>query len=545
MSTFSYFRPSRLPWRRLFFLGFLAAIGYAAYVFSAPLPRWQVQGRHYFQSPWDDAVLVTADAPPNSTEDKPSWRTFTWWDLHTGDRQKTLEEFCSYHVFSNDRSMLAAGMGKEFWLVDVAGGRKVVLPGAWDFLSWPSDLCYFSGDGSLLARVGRKYEDRLGHQYDLLIFDTRTGTLRKKWEKMGFPRGFVAASNCLVYGARTKDEEQYHLHLWDADVESGITFGPYENPPGPSPDGRHYLALASFAKPKTVDLIDLAERRVVLQIPWTDVVECDYDFSDDGRFLALRGRDKHNGSWTIGLWDLQQRKKLSSFVANSEQTAGVLAPNGTRCALFPGESLEMRDSQIQAFEVQMLDSAAGTVVWKHRFPNLPWGTCRFTADSAAFVVDVDDHTALAYFNAASGALEAKVRYFEQLDDITTTSYPEPTWSPHHRYVTFQRGGVQKTLRIPLVKWTIALGVKSELAVVDVENREQLASLSADEIHACRTIEEGPCLVTCHRQNGVDYLACWDLPPRRNWLWIIGLPMTTGIGLVAIKLGYRRWRIVRK
>ncbi|MCI0641504.1 MAG: hypothetical protein L0Y72_12435 [Gemmataceae bacterium] len=195
--------------------------------------------------------------------------------------------------------------------------------------------------------------------------------------------------------------------------------------------------------------------------------------------------------------------------------------------------------------VQMIDVQTGNTLWRKSLDSLPFGTGKFTSDSKHFLLDVDQRSALAYFNSDTGAIDHYVRASSTVAGAfvrgESSHYSQLMWSSKERHFNFERGGYRKALRVPWVNWTFELGTVDELAIVDIEKRAVVAEISAEKIHESRIYDDGPFLVTCHRQNGVDYLACWDLPPRRNWLWIVGPPAGVGIGLMALKLGYRRLR----
>jgi hypothetical protein len=43
------------------------------------------------------------------------------------------------------------------------------------------------------------------------------------------------------------------------------------------------------------------------------------------------------------------------------------------------------------------------------------------------------------------------------------------------------------------------------------------------------------------QSGEATLSCYDVPPRRYWAWIIGVPLFAGVQLAVLRAGWRRLR----
>jgi hypothetical protein len=81
-----------------------------------------------------------------------------------------------------------------------------------------------------------------------------------------------------------------------------------------------------------------------------------------------------------------------------------------------------------------------------------------------------------------------------------------------------------------------------VTVLEANTGRELVRMEHEQTEYAIISDDGSTLVTAHRDlDGAMTLRVWDVPLRRSWKWIIGIPAT----LLTLVLAARWWRTRRK
>jgi hypothetical protein len=168
----------------------------------------------------------------------------------------------------------------------------------------------------------------------------------------------------------------------------------------------------------------------------------------------------------------------------------------------------------------------------------------FNRDGTAICLYSASATELLWYDVATGSQTDAVRLFAESKMPWFSSTASPSGSPFaskdKRHFVVD-ANVTRSFRVPLLGWKIDLGSGDEIAVADIEQKRKLAHPPLGKLDSVVLSDDGLCLVACHQVGEAWYLSAWDVPPRRPWLRIIGIPVLLGLALIGLKRGYRRWQ----
>jgi hypothetical protein len=509
------------------------------------LPRWRAPGRHEVEGfvPGQD-IVVTHTPKENVDEEEVALRRFSWWDLKTGKELRFVETACWYHAFSPDYRLLAAGAGKDMWIIHTESGRRVDVPGEWQVGRHARNDFSFSASGRLMSRSWCPG--------GLAVIDTETGSHRKRQTSSYGYGYFLPHSERLL--CRLEDKDGISIHFWDSDTNQVVhALGPYDNGHWASRTGRYHFGVgkSSNAPSQAAEMFDSMAGRKVLEfrcrysedrdewfsIPWS---------STDEHCFAAFYFDRQAPKWKVEFWDIPAKKKISSVQPASNSNDGGLSPDGS-LFVFHHRCHFGRHPTIQSppFHLQVYDVATGEELWRRTSNAACDWPVDFSSDSRRLCVREAD--VLKFFDARSGALLSSRPCFRDFGFLCPTdhhSWDFPHVSPTRRFPVMTRSSVKRKFIIPFIGSKFALAETDEITVADLDQERILAQLQFDQRGSSELCERGPVLVTSHREGEHWHLAAWDLPPARPWLAIVGIPALAGLALVGMKAGYRRWRARR-
>lgn len=520
-------------WRWLFVLVVMIALGVGLYELLPPAPRWSVPGRYWIQgfTP-DNAAVVTCTRVENSDEDRPALRKFSWWDVQTGKELCSIETVCSYHAFSPDYRYVAAGAGTEFWILDRQSGRKVSVAGTWAFDRWPSMHWNLSPSVEVLVRHFRG----VLHQIDVA-----TGAVRRQ-DEVDSVYGFLPGSTRLVC-TRQQPKQGSHVDVWDADTGKLIrSYGPYQSLQWCSGGRRYCVASKQVGKDCCVEVIDLAEDRE----PWHAEKSADTPrrivISDDDRLMAVWHSNTRNEEWDIGFWDMVEQRRLAGGRMPRGCNYGIFSPDRAKFVAIHDTLGDIGSSKIKMppHPIAVLDVATGRKFWQKQLLGGISALVGFTSNGKSLCVDT--HSALEFFDLGSGVCSPPLKRFVDAGPqftVEANTFSGLNQTKDRRYHLQVRYRAKKTMRLPWLNWKLGECVADEIAIVNLDEEHVVGRLGLDECESFGFCERGPLLITSHRDGDEWHLAAWDVPPGKSWLMILGIPAGLAVGLVVLKIAYRR------
>jgi hypothetical protein len=89
----------------------------------------------------------------------------------------------------------------------------------------------------------------------------------------------------------------------------------------------------------------------------------------------------------------------------------------------------------------------------------------------------------------------------------------------------------------------AEGTPTTTRAFDVEAGTQLCRIDLPEADVYDFTPDGRSLFLYQTagSTGEATLSCYDVPQRRSWVWIVGIPLTVGLSAVPLRAGWRRLR----
>ncbi|MCI0380313.1 MAG: hypothetical protein L0215_22240 [Gemmataceae bacterium] len=486
--------------RTALWLGVLAGVGWGVSLFTVPAQRWKTPGRFSIEGFTPDASAVVT---LKCNDDEHSL-TFAWWDLKSGAQLQFVGPAISarQYLFSPDFALLAIENNARFWFTNTSGLDASVL-GVW---SWngPLGQYHFSKSRRFFARRDVTPWKRLA------LISTRTGSILREWDYLkGKSEGFISDTERLVF----YNQENGTVTVWDAEQNrSGGSFGPYCDDYAISPDRQFLIAWSFSAWSEHLDVVNLAAGQKLYQIPIPGKAVSNVLFSKNGQLAAIWVYE-NRCTQRIEIWNVAEGRRLSTSRADSALSRGLFSPDCKKLLLFSDPM--MPGSPETEFLVAMHDMAADKMLWQRPFVGDP--DTLFWNDKARFSFRSPKDDSIT-FCATDGGHPLRTIHFDRdwqmrlLDSGADLGF-----------VCFQREEVQRTVKIPWIEFIFQLGKVDEIGVFDVESNCVRILVPVQEHFDSKCCAQAATLVTCHKEGDQWYLAAWDLPPTRPWLWIIGVP----------------------
>jgi hypothetical protein len=101
----------------------------------------------------------------------------------------------------------------------------------------------------------------------------------------------------------------------------------------------------------------------------------------------------------------------------------------------------------------------------------------------------------------------------------------------------------RLLRVFFASLSPAEGTPTTTRVFDVEAGTELCRIDLPEADVYDFTPDGRLLFLYQTagSSGEATLSCYDVPQRRSWAWIVGIPLTVGLSAVSLRAGWRRLR----
>jgi len=375
---------------------------------------------------------------------------------------------------------------------------------------------------------------------DMLVLEciTRTKVLQRTVPEMSLP-AFLPGERRMIFSACDKDTGSY---VFDLETQSEVS-----RLPGAcstyrlSPDGTRLVtglwsmddlgALWDFSNP-------VAPRRLA------SLMDCFPEFSQDSFWCAVYNLDSRKNE----LWDIRAGARVLEFEGNS--LSFLFSPDSRYLGSYSwGDDKE---------EFRLVDLQTRTVLWRRfmyscpRFDGPRAGPPpsrintrpAFTPDSR-FVILPGAGAAFDVVATASGEL---VLQFAPGEGKSIP--PEPQFSESGLVLFTSERSVESadesTIAV-LDTWLARLLGKVErspkfpVSVINPNVRQELLRLEVGPSAEANLSPNGRAvLITENGKGGATSITCWDVPARRPWRWILGIPF--GLLAMMLSVGWLRRRL---
>lgn len=543
----------RNPWPTLRWGALTLAMlgpGWALHTWLPSTPRWV--------RPWTSKDVVFA---PDSTRVLVSafrGPVVQIWDVESGNVQASYGEWARLvgpEAVSPDFRWWAGAVARKgedddtprLYMIDLASGQErqgaIVLERGEEVAA--RGLTFAPNGGVFGLQTWfpeRPLDERIrGHTF---FYGASTGKPRGQWQRSQIRSGFTADGRYYVGGYL--EDEACHLGVWDVAAGEPLPSLPAGGlRHNRSPAGAHVACAVQAADNRCVVwLWDLQSgQRLMLGgdrpacMPW---------FSHDGQLVVLV---PSSGQEPVEVWEVNPVRK------RGELAVGVGGPTfAPDCRhMF----LHSKGADGTPYLV-VADLETFQQLWDLPWPGDMRHTAYFTADSSALAVT--DFTAARFeiFETRNGALRAAASPF---------GWSPAGWSEWgsgagiggpHMLVCATPKNDDRPAAAPAgpVWWQTLLesllGPGDEpsplytVAVIDTRDgrvafRMQDRTLSADIGlgEFARLSPDGHSLLTVHTRGDSHEMRCYDVPERKPWVWIIGIPLAVGTLLASLRACWRR------
>ena len=353
------------------------------------------------------------------------------------------------------------------------------------------------------------------------------------------------------------------MHLWDSATRQEVgNYLEWDENFRFSPDGRRLLTTVEpdEKEPFRPVLWDLATHRRVAELPVEMLPDVGYryvlaTFAPDGHWLVTWHEHERDGR-TLEVWDSATGRRLGRHDLHPKYRRSlVLAPDAAGLAVIDWTEMNMRGGT-GTFGLTMLDMPSAKVRWRREFtrrktrlawehpqgePGLGQDDFHFAADGSILSIFSAAEATWEFLDARTGQslhtahiLAAGTACHSATNDPVAPDVRRfwfraslPVRPPRFLPAWAQRwlpGPRQTTLTLLLDGTSGA-----ELGRLQTPGRVTSVSPDGSLVLSERYLDD----------NAVAYkrIQAWTVPPGRRWLWIVGIPLVVGAGLLML----RRWR----
>lgn len=514
-------------------------------------PRWQIAVDprfREFHSHWDSAT-GTVRVIPSSTffRSSVSGGPILVFDTSTGilsaKYSDESEQFDDFHYSPDGRFALGAGKNLVRW-VDFAVGEQAIIPldtGEQNpFLPENARISLqFSKTGDHFLAT---FDDGAGNEWVAALF--RTGDRNKIWQaKVDYPSPcFLLDAERFVYAlSGMRDEVRIRsLNGGETVVPASISWIlKHEQIVLGTEEGEPQSSLWDLGNPKGPKRLFTSSTLAAGNI---------WGISRDGHYC-------HFGSQ---VWDLSTGKLCLRHDTwpLCETLTDAFTPDSR------GLGLLFVQDENESFSV--LDIESGKLRWKHptnlyeRFPvilpkagervpvmlalGLVKTTPLFTSDSRSVIVKGAGRT-IDILDADDGRVQAQI-------PVLYGTVKDPMLTPDDRFLLVycqqkdahkvpQKDWFSRLLDKLVGRWApISLDLVS---VWDLQTYKEVFRLDDRDASCAAISPDGKTVLTSSFATDGCVLTCWDVPGKRPWRWIVGIPVGMGLALIGARQAWRRWR----
>jgi WD40 repeat protein len=504
------------------FLAFLVALGAGVFLQVRHRPRCVIrQELEIMQLSADGKQLLAGSDVKSNPRAAPSDKaTIAVWDLAQGRQERVLLEQTGWDflALSPDGRLLAAPPGDgTVRLIDWRRGEhrilRVNLPanepqlafspkGRWVYRRLPPHAIIDVAAGKLA--LSREQGDIIGfdaaeecawfrEDRRISIWSLRTGERQAELARDDSfnPVPWDETEHRPLFGVEHYEEQvgagapqaKFRYAWWDLETRQKRV-----SPPLPTEPGRvrilaanaDYCVVENFEERAKVrlDVLELATGRIAIASRLTHSGEA--IFSPDGTYLCVRDA---------------MTSALTMFELPSGRTLWHKA--GVGYAAFAGATGVVRASGDMEGGFQGLDVRTGALVW--------------AAPAHGLFMDFMTSTADGLHVVALYQQQNQPRFW---DPWLEWLWPEAFEGPRFHTLVFEASTGRELLRL--------------------RNHVAEGYVLSEDASTLVTQNSGP-----DRQ--APTIRVWDVHPRRAWMWAIGSAVATGVGLLALRRGWRSWR----
>lgn len=545
----------------------LAGLACALDVVLPPEPRWVVRGA--FESGGitpDGKTYVTrisngidfADLNDAVASTEPPVMTgpVQYWDIATGkeiasvlgERGPVWQVACSsdFHQLAAIAPCANDAGRTELRWIDLAAGseRRTVLERA--LVPWQPRI---SPNGALLF-----LEDMRDPSEGVYLYDTASlrPVAQAKDPSRLRPSWTWSPDGNALYLCRPGTTGNASLCRVAADGETTIALNGADDLVAISPDGKKLLTWSSVTD-DTFLLWDLPSgtRRGVIPVGAMRPESRGPTFTPDSRTLLITMADKDQGG-TLGIWDVDSAKWLAKL-----PFAGSRAP----CFLWPNAVvLHENEQRLSCYRLRPFAK-----LWQHD-GKTPWAVDFFPESGRVVMLSLGDESGAEVqrrlvMSAAHGGdrlqlLDAHTG--EPTLDVALDAQANHSWLSRGRHLilvtgynrSFERGAIREFIEDNLLSPFVpnlqgGFDVSTTVRVFDIPTGTERCRFNIDHaaIGAEALTPDGETLVLLQPASptGTAAVMCYDVPPRRLWRFILGIPSALGAVLIMGRFGWRRFR----
>jgi hypothetical protein len=468
------------------------------------------------------------------------------WQVHLeADERVVLVEGVHGRIFIHDNKGVTA--------LDLFTGRRLGLVFA------GTDFTYSNLDG--FSPDHRYYPVRFDNGRQLAVVDVVTLQakqidLRGPEDNDRFPDiVFSPGSEWLV--ARVRDENHRLVKEVAAEAatgkvvfqtEPGISFGPFV------PEGKLiiYERSAGRTRQDAASVWDLATGKKVHDLPPFLAGSlsgrddcCPRAWSADGRIL-IACRESAEGTPELVAWDVLNNRLQARVPAE-------IAAHATQARVSPDGQLVILATGPDGKRLVFFDLATGAVRKEHRLPAraeafwfLPDGELVRDTSAGDELWDATPDPSITYrltFAGQMGHLLLDGEFTYHFRDSRTgrvvASRPQRAdfcWPPEHQFcrrMLFVRSRAtgEASSAAVLRQW-LPWGNRPTCQIqwIDLATGDEVGQLDFPESPQFHFAEPHGLLVSWHPQRDGHEVACWDVPLRPAWGWVLGLPLGLALAL---------------
>ncbi|MBI3408336.1 MAG: WD40 repeat domain-containing protein [Planctomycetes bacterium] len=483
------------------FAAFLGLLGWALYAVLPPQPRWTVGTDHHLYNFLKDGsgVITTSihsDGPKAAL-----------YSVETGELRGA--------ALAEHRMVWRSSHYHNGTLLDT-GGRKLVYGHLENSKEWtviwpalPMPIAEFSPEGDLVTLQGPK---------EVWIIEAATGLmLDQHTADYELGRTLIFTPEYVVTNL-TKDQG---LRLWNRKTLQAEVRPVNGRPRFASKNGQYLIMEAPKGCFMLWDLPNFKEGTHL----GTFESYLGVAFSSQG-VMAVWDRDE-NKPCHLELWDLATRTRIARIaIPPACGSWGVFSPTGDLFALDgPG--------------LAVYGVSQGKILWSVQGEKN--SHLEFSSNSR-FLVWYIMSKKLALFDAETGE---PYRTFQPSVDGPPVSRVDvgnlyafgSNYAVMMEEMSGEAGWLEKLLL--LLPGGIFPEGWTRVTVIDLNKGEETCRFdlpNGQQGHCAIITEDGQSLVTLRDGISPWLLQCWDVPPRRSWAWIIGVP--AGLGVIVV--GWRMW-----
>jgi hypothetical protein len=180
-------------------------------------------------------------------------------------------------------------------------------------------------------------------------------------------------------------------------------------------------------------------------------------------------------------------------------------------------------------------------------PNNPPGmrdsSFRFSPDGDGLSMFIPDQAQWTFLDVGTGATQKTVQMLDAGTTITYLSDPIASRDAR-RLLTHALLHEPANPLVPawLRRWLPARARFSSLTLVHDDSGQELLRLKINGRSESHLSPDGQLVLTCSFPSGPvepNRIHAWTVPPGRPWLWIVGIPLAVGAGLLMLR-GLRGW-----